>query len=210
MWPRSCGGRQGNGSTPFHPSDPMPNPAAHQHSLTPLRLETWPGDPQKLEGTTVTQPWCTVCMCALNKGAWCGVYFRLGRSIRLHSLENRGSVEMSMGKQLPVETGLAPGNLEPTARLVTPALSHPHPHIKSLGVSLSLDPSQHLGILAVTAGLLMAAEPLTSNLGTRQWWWLGAKQCGLDSLVSWVKNLGHRDYRSSRVSQKSRCHSCPP
>lgn len=36
-----------------------------------------------------------------------------------------------------------------------------------------------------------------------------AKQCEVDSLVSWVKNLGYGDYRSSQVSQRSRCHSCP-
>lgn len=36
-----------------------------------------------------------------------------------------------------------------------------------------------------------------------------AKQREVDSLVSWVKDLGHRDCRSSRVSQRSRCHSCP-
>lgn len=37
-----------------------------------------------------------------------------------------------------------------------------------------------------------------------------AKQCEVDNLVSWVKNLGHGDYRNSWVSQRSGCHSCPP
>lgn len=37
-----------------------------------------------------------------------------------------------------------------------------------------------------------------------------AKQCEVDSLISWVKDPGREDYRSSQVSQRSRCHSCPP
>lgn len=36
-----------------------------------------------------------------------------------------------------------------------------------------------------------------------------AKQCEVDSLFSWVKNMGHGDYKSSWFSQGSRCHGCP-
>lgn len=104
-WPGSCGGKARKWQEPY----PLPPQRPHAQSScqsgqphAPLKLETWPGNPQKMEAASDPALLYSLYVCPEQRSLVCGVCFQLGRSIRLHSLENREGVERNRGKELRV------------------------------------------------------------------------------------------------------------